>query len=59
MQGVQTSVEQNNREVNDNDLRSPAISVARTIRYRSSHQPAGRSYAAIALARIVRNQELN
>ncbi len=39
------------------DLRSPAISVARTIQCRSSHQPAGRFYAAIVLARVARNRE--
>jgi hypothetical protein len=48
MQGAQTSVEQKHMEVvTDKDLRSPAISVARTIRYRLSHHPAGRSYVAI------------
>ena len=38
------------------DLRSPAISVVRTIQCRSSHQQAGRFYAAIVLARVARNK---
>jgi hypothetical protein len=57
MHGEQTSAAPKDKEVNVKDLRSPAISVARTIRYRSSHRQAGRSYAAIVLARVVRNSE--
>jgi hypothetical protein len=37
------------------DLTLPAISVARTIQYRSSHHQAGRFYAAIVLARVARS----
>jgi hypothetical protein len=44
-------------EVNVKDLRSHAINVARTIRYRSSLRQADQSYAAIVLARVVRNSE--
>ena len=43
-------------EVTVKDLRSPAISVASTIQCRSSHQPAGRFYAAIVLVRVARNK---
>lgn len=57
MHGVQTSVALNHKEVSVTDLRSPAISVAKTIQYHLSHQQAGRFYAAIALARVARNQE--
>ncbi|HET6980398.1 MAG TPA: hypothetical protein VFI24_28955 [Pyrinomonadaceae bacterium] len=39
------------------DLISPAINVARTTLYRSSLRQAGQSYAAIVLARVVRNSE--
>jgi len=46
---------QKDKEVSVKDLRSPAISVARAIQYRSSHQPAGRFYAAIVLARVARS----
>jgi hypothetical protein len=42
-------------EVTVKDLRLPAISVARTIQYRSSHHQAGRFYAAIVLARVARS----
>jgi hypothetical protein len=50
-------VVQEDKEVSARDLRSPATSVARPIQYRSSHQRAGRSYAAIVLALVVLNQE--
>jgi hypothetical protein len=56
MHGAQTLVVQKDKEVSVKDLRSPAISVAKTIRYRLSPQPAGRSYAVIALARVALNQ---
>jgi len=58
MHGVQTSVVLKDKEEEESvkDLRSPAISVASTIQYRSSHQPAGRFYAAIVLARVARNK---
>jgi hypothetical protein len=46
---------QKDKEVSVKDLRSPAISVARAIQYRSSHQRAGRFYAAIVLARVARS----
>ena len=49
---------QKDKEVSVKDLRSPAISVARAIQYRSSHQPAGRFYAAIVLARVARSKGL-
>jgi hypothetical protein len=57
MQGVQTSVVlKDKEEVTGKDLRSPAINVARMILCRSSHQRAGRSYAAIVLVRVVPSQ---
>jgi len=58
MLGVQTSVvaAQRDKEVTGKDSRSPAISVARAIQYRSSHQPVDRFYAAIVLARIARSK---
>jgi hypothetical protein len=56
MHGAQTSVGQKDKGVSVNDLKSPAISVAKTTRYRLSHQRAGRSYAAIALAQVALNQ---
>jgi hypothetical protein len=57
MHGAQTSAAvQKDKEVSVRDLRSPAISVARAIQYRLSHQPAGRFYAAIVLARVGRNK---
>jgi hypothetical protein len=58
MQGAQTLGDQKHKEVNVNDSRSPAINVVRTIQYHSNHRRAGRSYAAIVLAQIVRNQGL-
>jgi hypothetical protein len=42
-------------EANAQDLRSPAINVERTTQCRSNHQAAGRFYAAIVLAPVVRN----
>jgi hypothetical protein len=57
MQGVQTSAAvQKDKEVSVKDSRSPAINVARVIQYRLSHQPGGRFYAAIVLARVARNK---
>ena len=58
MHGEQTSAAPKDKEeVNVSDLRSPAINAARTIRYRSNLRQAGRSYAAIVLAQVVRNSE--
>jgi len=56
MHGVQTSAAQKHREVSVKDSRLPAINVAKTIQCRSSHQRAGRFYAAIVLARVARNK---
>jgi hypothetical protein len=59
MHGAQTSaaaVPKDKEEVSVKDLRSPAISVARAIQCRSSHQPEGRFYAAIVLARVARSK---
>lgn len=58
MHGAQTLVAPKDKEeVNVRDLISPAINVARTIRFRLSHQQVDRFYAAIALALVARNQE--
>jgi len=57
MHGAQTSVAlKDKEEVSGKDLISLVISVARTIQCRSSHQPAGRFYAAIVLARVARSK---
>jgi len=57
MQGVQISVVVVRRwaEENDSDSRSHATSVVKRIQYRSSHRQVGPFYAAIALARVARN----
>jgi len=52
---VPTSAALKHTEVSVRDLTLPAINVARTIQYRSSHHQAGRFYAAIVLARVARS----
>jgi hypothetical protein len=54
---VQASAARKDKEENANDLRLPAINVAKAIQCRLSHRQAGRFYAAIALARVARNKE--
>jgi len=54
--GAQTSEAVKLKEVTVRDLKLPAINVARTIQFRSSHRLAGQSYAAIVLARVERNK---
>jgi len=55
---VQTSAGQKDQEEEGigNDLKLPAINVARTTQCRSSRQQAGRFYAAIVLAQVARNK---
>jgi hypothetical protein len=56
--GEQASVVRKYKEeVSANDSRSPAISAARAIQCHLSHQLAGRSCAAIVLARAERNKD--
>jgi len=55
--GAQTSAAVKHQEVSGKDLKSPAINVVRTTQCRSSHQQAGRFYAAIVLAQVARNKE--
>jgi len=53
---VPTSAALKDKEVvSVKDSTLPAISVARTIQYRSSHHQAGQFYAAIVLARVARS----